>query len=149
MSFIDKFDLSENGVRIGIILFNTYPSVIHKLSDDKEALKRDAISIRTMAADGSTYLQRALIASFEEFAKNGRKGYNKIIIVVTDGAADDEIGTRIVVKQLQQVKVQICGVLIDSSSSHPNFLKEICGDCYGQSNYETLAKELEKLDICL
>jgi len=149
VSFVDKFELSEEGIKIGIVLFNSNVYVINELSDNKEELMKSALSIRTLHADNNTFLSEGLISSLQEFSNNGRIGYRKMIVLVTDGAADDKVKSRQIVNQLNALGIEVCGILIASGSADPEFMKMTCGSCYVESDYENLTKELLKLDVCL
>lgn len=149
VSFIDRFELSEDGIQIGMILFNNGPYIISNLSSDKESLKNEGLKIRTLLSDNGTKLFPALEASLQEFMTHGYKNHRKIIIIVSDGVIDDKQETIKTVNKLNQLGIQVCGILINTGGSDPVFLKRICNDCYSESDYESLGKELEKLGICL
>jgi len=147
--FIQKYELSDEGLRIGIITFNSDAKVICSLSSNKDTLISRSSRIANKLTDGNTYLEQALNSSLDEFAQNGRYGYKKMLVIVSDGDVNNESICLNMFKAVKTAGVKVCSVLILDSTPRPEFMKEISSDCYVATKYESLHDELQKLSICL
>lgn len=146
-TFIDKIDLSEENVRIGIIGFNDKPFIIAGLQGDKQQLKM-LVSNFPFSGEGLTNMDFGLQIALNELYRD-RYDVQKLIIVISDGAVNNEYKTKEIVSQLQSINIGICGVLIKDDTCNPQFMKDISGICYVETSYENLAMELAKMDVCL
>lgn len=166
-SFVEKFELNENGIRIGLITFTGVATLETSLTSSKDSLQYAVNKITPHSAFGSTNLSAALILALNEFIINGRRDVMKMIILITDGEPDDKIDVEektILIKNMP--KTMIWGIFVNGGNSssllwnmyytmsnRPNgseFLKKIVSpNCYVESNYDNLVNELKKLDICL
>lgn len=148
-SFIDRFELSEEGVRIGLIRFADTAYLLSGLTTDKQELYYGLRSINPTSAYGSTEMADAIKLSADEFLKNGRPLIKKIVVIISDGAPNSKQDARNAASYLKSIdSTIICGVFV-SSKVDQTFLQEISSEfCYVESNYETLVEELKKLDIC-
>lgn len=148
-AFIDKFNLSEEGVKIGMVYFDESAYLISPLTNNKDTL-RNRFDNSNPIAGGDTNLKDALMVSFNELTENGRQGYKRIIILISDGDAQDKEGAEIIARQVKSTGVMICGVLIVSGFSQNEYMKQVSSEfCYVETSYENLIEELRKLDICL
>lgn len=149
-AFVDKFDLSETGLKIGVYVFNDNTYVISPLTNDKEDLLKKLDVLSKLKSTGGTAMTRALsLTTNELFSANARPTYRKLIIIITDGDPNNEMETYLEAQHIKKLGIGICGVMIQDSSSAPKFLKSICMDsCYVETNYNTLVEELRKLDVC-
>lgn len=146
-AFVNKTDISEEGIRLGIIGFNDNPFIISPIYGDKEEIKNNIHSFDFSGHDLTNMtdaLQLSLIELFKE-----RQSVQKLLIIISDGAVSDRSTTRLTIEQLKAVNVGICAVLIRNSSSQNDFMKEISSGCYVETSYESLVTELAKMDTCL
>lgn len=150
-AFVNKFDLADDGIKIGVVTFETHVKVLSHLTTDKDTLKYAVNRIRREGTGTSTNLIDALRTCSKEILSNGRYGVRKIVIVVSDGDADNKDETLAVANDLKVlVGTNICTVLITSGTPRPDFLKAISSEsCYVETNYQNLITEINKLDICL
>lgn len=146
-TFVDKIDISETGIRVGVMGFNEIPFIVSGLNGNKEEIKH-LVEDYPFSGEGLTYMSTGLQVAFNELSRD-RPGVQKLIILISDGAASDEDDAMTVVDQLKFVNVGICGVLIRNASSDSDFMKKISNGCYVESSYESLVVELAKMDICL
>ncbi len=151
-SFINKFELSEDGLRIGAYKFNNEIKVLYSLGDDKQALIRGINTIRSTTADGSTHLFEALMGAMGEFNNKGRQevGVHRIVVVLSDGAPDNPIATLAAGEQLKRMyNAKIYGILIKSTLTNEPFMQQLSSKgCYLEVDYNSLIEEVQKLDIC-
>lgn len=173
ISFVNQFELSETGIKIGVITFNSSPNLISPLSSDTGVVRRKTRTLLHRAGSGSTNMLGALAMAIDQFTRNGRTDYKKMIILISDGEPDAEEDVLETAKQIKSLNIGICGVLIIveedrdtpfKSTVYPYgtfgipivkrdgrvTMKKISSDfCYVESNYENLIIELKKLDICM
>lgn len=154
-AFIDRFDLSENTIKIGSIIFSDEAFLISKLSTDKEKLKSLVNTMDKKVMHGKTNIYDALSLSEIELSKNGRKNIKKIIIIISDGDGNGPYFNYIpaLVKIINDnPNIKICGILVDSESKNEILMKNISfnrgENCYYSTKYEFLVDLLSQLDIC-
>jgi len=149
ISFANSFELSEEGIKMGIVKFGDRAQLISDLNSDQEDFKKKAMTLNYYFPVGNTMLQSALELSVEKLlGSKGRKGYGKMIVIVSDGAVDDPMESLKIIGQLKQLGIKICTVLIKTEMTRPEYMQYISSDCYVESDYENLAIEIKKLDIC-
>lgn len=148
LTFASRFELSEENVKIGAFIFSDNPITISPLTANKPALLRDLQSINSSIASGSTFLSPSLSIAIDEFVKNGRDGYKKVIVIVSDGAVDDKILSRQTAQMMRDYGITIYSVIINDLSSNPTFMQEI-SDRYFDSDYQKLTETMLKMDVCL
>lgn len=150
-AFSSKFVLSDETVQMGILTFSSTTTIVCPLTADNDLFQASLSKMSTVKAGGGTNLTEALETALDEFQTHGRRGYRKIIILVCDGVVDSPEAALLTSQQMKTLaQVGVFGVLIKDTSANPAFMKEISSDdCYVESDYETLATELKKLDICL
>jgi Mg-chelatase subunit ChlD len=150
--FTERFALDkENGIQIGLITFNSISEVLYPLGDDKDKLIQQIHTIKSYKPCCTTDLVEALDDCMEEFNNRGRRDALKIVILISDGSFDypEEAQTRAKACKFMFNSL-IFGVLINGGSSNPNAMREISSpDCFLSVNYENLAEEIRKLDICI
>jgi len=148
-SLAKGLELSEEGVKMSTIIFNDSPTVVCSLTDSKKEFITQTSALKLMFPVGETYLLGALKAARDElFGVKSRDGYNKMIILISDGRIYDTSQSVEAVNELRKLGVRICTILIKSSTTNEQFLQQIALDCYVESDYENLASEINKLDIC-
>lgn len=148
-SFSDRFKLSETGVNIGIVTFNSDVYLTSPLSQDNADINRSIESLRSVACSGTTNMTEALQVAANELTK-GRSGVMKSIILISDGrpnSPSSTIQTADMIKNL--MRYTICTVLIDMDDSDEGVLIGISSNCYVSTNFNSLSDELKKLDVCL
>jgi len=150
-AFAKRFELSEDGVKIGAAIFNSDTLLISPLTSNEKFLHNQLDSLTYYyQAQSTTDMIGALQLAMHEFEVNGRVGYRKIIILVSDGKPD----VRDTVIQLSQLikasNIGICGILILANNNDREFMKVISSDyCFVESSYENLITELKRLDVCM
>ena len=149
-AFVDRFELSDDGVRMSLITFNDDPVVMFPLGTDKELLLHAIDIVGETMPEGSTYMFGAFQSAMNEFQKRGIHR-NRIVIVISDGSPNHAYETKEIAKDIQfTFGAKVFGVLINTYDEDDAFMKEISSpDCYVETQYELLANELQKLDICL
>lgn len=145
-SFASKFDLSEDEVKIGVIHFSSYVTLTCPLTSDKDKLAT-ALSINQFSS-GQTNMMEAFYQCINEFMANGRFGYRKIVILISDGVPDNPEQVRVAAQQLRSAGISIYGLLVSSSYSDSEFMESI-STYYLKTNYESLSTEIKRLNICL
>lgn len=150
-SFVNQFELSEEGIKIGVTTFNESPTMLSLLSDDKQSV---LYSIKQMGlGESTTNMTDAFFVAIEELMSDrGRKGYKKLIVLISDGIPDRPNETQLISEQIQQVNVTVCGVLIDEgrNTTGDEFMRAVSSSqYYVKSDYKSLVDQIKKLDICL
>ena len=159
-SFVNRFELYESGVRVGIVMFNDNPIIVSKITTDKNQLLKEINTIRKSDVGNYTNINSGLVVAYNLLNESNRP--KKMIIVISDGSPNvisEEYGENnltpdVKIKTLntaQSIKTDcmICGILIQSGSADEKFMMQMSNpECYVSSNYEMLASELENLDIC-
>lgn len=155
-SFVKKFQLSEESIKIGIVTFNDTAKLISPLSSDTTFITNRINELAEEIGESYTNMEIGLFLALNELTLNGRPNAQKIIIVLSDGAVNDPgdaesapITTMAIIQQLRMTGIGICSILIKSGEEQSDFMKAISSGCYAESNYENLAIELSKLDVCL
>lgn len=152
IGLVEKIDLSEHTVRIGVIGFNDLPFVIAGLSGNKDELIK-LIKDFPFYGNGFTYMANGVrISSNMLFAD--RHHVQKMLIVISDGDLSDTDNTSAAINEMEDFNVSICGVFIKTASAYNDhtgqqYMRKISGLCYVETYYENLAKELAKMEICL
>lgn len=152
-AFINQFELSERGIKMGIIRFNEQPELLSPLTSNRDQLN-SALQKMYRTASGSTNIDSALMAASDEiFSNRKRNGINKIIILISDGDPDSgevyKMGSVLRAKKLHDQGVSICSILVLAYKYDRDYMKMISNGCYSEAHYQTLAEELKKLDLCL
>jgi Mg-chelatase subunit ChlD len=149
VEFVNRFELSENGIRIGLIRFANDASIESELTSDRIKLLNAINSIGY--PNGTTDLTDGLNTALNEFKNNGRPLVGKIAIVISDGDPDDEdsaYNSSILLKEFEST--MICGIFINAKGGHSGFLELISSStCYMESSYDDLATAIQKMDVCL
>lgn len=149
--FINRFDLWEHGIRIGMFVFSNETFLISHLTSDKDALLGATNLIRNNPLGTSTNLANAIDNAYNEYVKNGRKGETKrIMILISDGRADVPDTFYIAADRIKKdLGVIICGIYVHTFSGDRDSMESVStSSCYVASNYEELAGILERLNIC-
>jgi len=155
-TFVKKFQLSEQTIKIGIVTFNDTAKLISPLSSDTSFITSRINELAEEIGEDWTNMEKGLFVAFNEFTNNGRPNAQKMIIILSDGAVNDPgdktsapITTMEIIQQLRMTGMGVCSILIKSGEEEPEFMKAISSGCYAESSYENLAIELAKLDVCL
>lgn len=145
-TLVDKVELSEDGINIGAVTFSNQGWVICPLTDNKALLKEKFVNI--ISNEGGTQMGNGIFVAVNELM-NGRRGVQKMLIILSDGAVDNSADVKTMTTMLKTSGVKICSVLIITSTIDKQLMKDISSNCYLESSYENLNKEIEKLDICI
>lgn len=158
----NKLELSDDGIRIGLITFNTGHHIWTPQTSNKGAvLFHIDNAIRNTRAGGETYMTDALMAAMT-LLSNGTRDENtlKLIIIVSDGQPNSPSDAITVANQIKSLPgYAIFGVLvIDEEYSNTYYQHSIEDDSkfmeaistvYVRTNYEALAQTIRDMDICL
>jgi len=146
LSLLNKVKLSEETVKIGVVTFATNAVLDSPLSNDKKSLQVAISNI--YHSSGSTNMVDGLQLAVNELVNNGRPGFRKIIIIVSDGQPDYKQGVKQITDQLKWFDIKVYGMLVTADEYDEEFMKSI-SSVYLKSDYESLSEEIKKLDICL
>lgn len=146
LTLLNKFELSEETVKIGVVTFASEAYLDSQLSTNKQSLQVAIGNI--FHSSGSTNMVDGLQLAVNELVNNGRPGYRKIIILVSDGQPDYKFGVKQICDQLQSFDIKVYGMLITSNGYDEEFMKSI-SSVYLKTDYESLSEKIKKLDICL
>lgn len=148
-AFIDRFELSENTIRIGSAIFDDRIFILSELTHNRDKLLAGVNFMRNNKLGGSTNMFGAAQWVNYEFSNNGRSDTRKMLIIVSDGAVNHPLGTKQSIEILRKNNIEICGIYINTNSGNEDFMMNVSEPyCYVSTSYETLVMELEKLDIC-
>lgn len=149
-AFVTRFDLSEDGIKIGFIKFCSAPFLMNSLTTNKYSLFKSISTIKLESSYGTTNMSGALFLAADELMQYGRPSTKKIVIVISDGEPDRIDETREAALLLKAFgETSICGVFV-AGNIGKDLMKEISSPyCYVESDYNNLVNELKKLDICL
>lgn len=153
VGFVDRFELTDETVRIGLVTFGTYSFVNQSLTADKSMLF-GAISIfNKFPLGGYTNISSGLAYAYHELITNGRFDVPKIIILISDGVQTHDMNKLpFIVANIQNDPngMTICGVYIETGGSSPVTMQSITNSgCYATSNYKDLEKTLLDMSICM
>lgn len=149
-TFVSKFDLDEEGIRIGAIIFNSRAHIISHLSSDKKLVGGNVQALEFFQADGNTDMLNALYKCVEEFDKNGRHGVKRVIVIVSDGATQGQDKVLLAAGQLKLIGIDICGVVVINTDTDENFMEHLASPgCYVESYYNNLPDIMKKMSVCL
>ena len=166
-TFIDRFNLSEAGIRIGVITFSGDTDIHLQLAptSDMTVLNQYVQAINTYNAAGGTALSKTLSKAHNMLVSE-RFFATKVIIIISDGdinqmiydkkssayISDDRELTTKYANLVKNSNIIISGILINSdwSKTDAAYLRSLTTPGYYlETNYENLVRELEKLSICL
>lgn len=173
-TFIDKFELADNGIRIGFITFSSLAYLHYPLSSDKDSLKLATSILAPRMSGGSTNLSQAFEIATNELSTNGRPDALKMVLVITDGEPNDldkTIDRATILKQTPGTMIWCIFVSKAALKSDPdpsqywfygvpssvssrvngleNLKKIASPNCVIESDYNNLVDQIKKLDICL
>ena len=148
--FTDRFDLSENGIKIGIISFASDVQILTSLTSDQSKINNAIHAIAPITTLGSTNLTDALSITESMFIRYGRSDAARIVVIVSDGAPNNPDLAYDVAQRLQILdRASICGVFIDTNDSEKEYFQSLCtGDCFAEATYNDIAEKLYNLNIC-
>lgn len=153
--FVDRFELDDYGVRIGIQTFASgyIIQLQQPLTSNTFLLKKNIISISKRKAEGGTIMSNPLLMVKDELQKD-RYGAYKVVIIISDGEIPDHDADKVnkIVAELKAHNIIICGVLIDEGYlgvSGPYLQSLTTPGFYVESNYQDIARTLEMLQICI
>jgi len=149
--FVSRFEMEDDGIRICLIRFDDFATVLYPLGSNKAKLIQAIHTISSHSPNGGTEMKYAFRSSGQQFVDNGRFGVKRIVVLISDGATDnipEAIHEAKIVKNLYNSL--IFGVMIESKYSNEEIMKEISSPgCYLESNYENLIEELNRINVCL
>lgn len=146
--FIEGINLSNEGIRAGIVAYNSDTFGMQQLTSDKSLLFAATKYISSRKPDYSTNMSNALSVAQSELLNE--RSVQKMVIIITDGDPDDRGKTYIQAMLMQDIGILVAAIFIKTGDSNEPFLESICTPgMYIRTSYKTLATEIMKLDICL
>ena len=148
-AFANRFQLSETGVKMGLIVFGSDCEIVTPLTSSSVELSHGIEILKSHEAMGSTNMNSALQLATVELMK-GRQ-VQKVIILISDGLPDNQEGTLKTANDLKTILgYTICTVLVTASSTDEVLLTKVASvGGYVRTDYEGLASVIESLNICL
>nr|XP_056713046.1 collagen alpha-6(VI) chain [Euleptes europaea] len=138
---VNKSDIGLDKVRIGVVQFSDDPKEEFRLNN--YSAKSDIIeAIQRMAhIDDRTYTGKALefVAEYFKPSKGSRSSVNKILILLTDGEATDEVAAPAMALRKNGITIYSVGVF----NANKTQLEEISGKSelvFYVENFDVLAK---------
>lgn len=149
-ALVDRLELSEDGIRIGVITFNTKVFVLTPQTSNKGSIKLHIdTGIRNRKAEQTTNLDAALQTAFILLSGGERPDATKLIILVSDASPNMMEPTYRTASQIKSMPgYAIFGVLIQNSETSEDFMAMI-STIYVKTNYESLVNTIKQMDICL
>lgn len=147
IGFVDGLDISDEGIHAGIIAFSSQGQTLCKLTGNHDEF--DDTFKRVRSDNGNTLMKEGVVAVMDEYSKRGREDAVKVVIVISDGAAQDQPEALQLLESFSLINALVCSVLIKNTVSDSDFMKKVGGNCYLETDYGHLYKELERLDFCL
>lgn len=147
-NFNNKLNLSNDGIRLGIVVFNNSAYTIQKLTGDNKDISNAIVNLNYIKGTGSTALNEGLALALKNISTE-REDVKRIIIVISDGAPDSPSKAMEVVNNIGKENILICTVLVNSSEVNKTFMRNISSNCYVETDYNSLSDQLNQLDICL
>ena len=91
--FIGSVDIGNDTTLVGVVRFCTSSSVVIPLGSATNSISLIAtVDSLTDTVVGFTYTDRGIAIATSEFIRAGRPGADRIMIVITDGQSQDELG---------------------------------------------------------
>lgn len=147
VGFVDGLDISDEGIHAGIIGFSDKATILCKLTGNHDEFDDSFKKVRS--DNGGTNMKEGVIAVMDEYSKRGRPDAVKVVIVISDGATSLQPETLQLLESFSLMRALVCSVLIKNTVSDADFMKKVGGNCYLETDYHQLYKELERLDFCL
>lgn len=144
--FISRFDLSNEGMRIGIVMFNDDIIIGSGLTVEKMRLYNTTNQIRKTEPDKQTAMAYALQETFKMMTQD-RFDVQKVIVLVSDGKPDSESNSLAVARKIRSMpNCSIIGILTPGGDE--GVMKEL-STLYMKSDYNALVGVMKQLDMCL
>ena len=148
ISIIEKVEMGEDNVKVGIVTFNSWIGVHTPLTGDKNEAINGALSVKSKNANYNTAIWIGLEEAMKQLYSESSRNTRKMIVLITDAQDDNPEQTRKMVQKLNGLGILLAGVLIDNNSTNEDFMKEIC-PYYIKSDYEQLSEQIKQLDLCM
>lgn len=148
--FINEFDLSNETIRMGIVMFGADATTLSELTSNKNKIY-DAINfIRNNDILRVSNMYDGIIVSIREFNKSPRSFVPKHLIIISDGGVDTPMLCKEMLEQAKLQDIAICTILANGMNVDESFLKDIASNgCYVKTNYNLLVNEIKKLELCI
>lgn len=147
VDFVDGLDISDEGIHAGIVAFSDQGKTLCKLTGNHDDF--DDTFTKVKSDNGNTNMKQGLMAVMDEYAQRGREDAIKVVIIISDGATQDQPEAIQLAESLILIRALVCSVLIKNTVSDADFMKKLGGNCYMETEYKNLYKELQRLDFCL
>ncbi|XP_043921565.1 collagen alpha-6(VI) chain-like [Protopterus annectens] len=148
-SLVNKFDIGEDRVKVGLIQFSDETKAEFELRPNKPEILQAINEIQQMQSGTKTGRALSFVSEYFESNRGGRPDLSQNLIVVTDGESRDEVVKP--AKALRQKGINIFAIGV--AKANTTQLEEISGNkakVFYQGNFEGL-KYLERdilLGIC-
>lgn len=151
-SFAYGLKISDVGIKMGVIEFDSYPTVICPLSGDKDSVINNISILYHTKAGGGTYIEDAILEALIYF-QNDKRNATNIVIIISDGQiAYSEMGGVLLHKSnfnLNTFAIQITDDGEIDAEGYQKLVNLIQNPMnVSKSSHEELLKALNKLDLC-
>lgn len=150
-SFVDRFELSEETIRIGMVVFSDYHAIASSFSSDKPTLYSSILHMFNHPLGSATNINAGLKAGYEMIMDEGRFDVTKIIITISDGGVNknlEELYSTIELIKSDPNTIS-CGILIQTRSTWVDIMKLISENyCYVATDYSELQQILMNMSFC-
>jgi len=137
---IDKFDVADSAAHIGVITFTQDPKTLFELGalHDKTAMKKKLNDYKTKQRKYTTGTDLAIKAAQAMFKKAGRDGIAKLVIVLTDGASNNEARTKAAAEAARNAGIAFYSIGVGNAKNLE--LKDIAGSQAAVSHVTDFSK---------
>lgn len=124
-------------VNVGIVTFNERAEIRCHLGD--------TTTVSVFPCCSTNLLEGLRKATDELFGPYGRQDYRKMIVIISDGEVDYPDSCIRMLTFMKSTGIGILGVQVGKVNT---FMRDNC-DVYVESDYEQLAEELKRMDVCI
>jgi uncharacterized protein with von Willebrand factor type A (vWA) domain len=153
-SFVDRFELSDEGIKMGAFVFAENIVKISPLTSDKKLLQVLIMDLKFSIWTQTTDINKALVYTADEFFENGRDGIEKYLIFISDGeptTGDINNIPNILSTLKYNLNVNICSIYIGNSTNDEGrlFMQSVSNEeCYTQTPPDKLIELLKSYNFC-
>lgn len=156
----DNFIVSPEGIKIGMVGFNTDDSLILKCTGDTTELGLAIDVVFTMDFFGGTdmYSGLDLVPSLFSLSaeERGKKPDYRVIVIISDGYVENNVSAKLICDKFKSERVFIYAVQADErafmaeDNSGDEFLRGISSgnDFFYKTSYQAVYSRIKKLNFC-
>ncbi len=156
----EEFVVSEEGIKVGIVVFETEDSLITKCTGDVARLGAAVDAVSAMDFFGGTAMQKGLDLVPGLFSlsavERGKKPEYRIVIIVSDGFVDDSASVEFLCDKFKSEGIFVYGVQADErafkseDNSGDELLRSLSSgnDFFYKTSYQAVYSRIKKLNFC-